>query len=245
MAIGIGSWLLLAFGAVIATGQGDRADLLKTLERFLFNKTLVAKVTFPAWKDGIDVKSDGTWDARWATRTIKDHGVGIEPGDRVSVTAVKLKDKVIEIHLNGGGAGTMMDVLMTSDAKKKGREASGGKLPGGSRINLKFDRPIRDEDIADLSRLALYLEPVVDTTSLRQDALKAAIPVEYREAASQYRIMEGMDKATVFAIMGEPKTKNIDMNSDFPVEKWVYELASLKTRLVTFKAGRVVKVDEF
>jgi hypothetical protein len=55
----------------------------------------------------------------------------------------------------------------------------------------------------------------------------------------------GMDKTTVFAILGEPKQKLVDMSSDPPSEKWQYDIAEMKTRVVTFKGGKVFKVDEF
>jgi hypothetical protein len=35
------------------------------------------------------------------------------------------------------------------------------------------------------------------------------------------------------------------MNADPPLEKWQFELRDLKTRIVTFKQGKVAKVDEF
>jgi hypothetical protein len=202
-------------------------------------------VTFPAYQSGIDLKTDGTWDMKIATRMIKDHGVGIEVDEKASVTNVKLKGNLIEIHLNGGGAGTMGDVLMTSSAKKAAREAGTGKAPGGSRINLRFGRDITEDDIRDMDKLVAYLDPVVDAASLRQAAKRNAIPDEFKEAAARGEVAVGMDKATVFAIMGDPKTKAVDMNVDPPAEKWQFELKDLKTRIVTFKQGKVTKVDEF
>lgn len=247
--VGWGAAVALLLTPGLASAQAmtkaQRAEAQTKLDSFLFNKMLVARVTFPAYKDGINLKTDGSWDSRSVTRAIKDHGVGLEPGDRASVTAVKLGDNRLEIHLNGGGAGTLMDSLMTSDAKKNAREASGGKLPGGSRINLQFGRIITPEELADLNTLAAYLEPLVDTAALKQAAMRQAIPEKFKEAAAQGLVVLGMDKATVFAIMGEPKSKNVDTSGDVPIEKWVFELKDLKTRVVTFKAGEVVKIDEF
>lgn len=244
-----GLLLLAGIGGVVASGEelkgAVKEQAQKQLEVLLLNKQLIAKVTFPAYQSGIDLKIDGTWNMKLATRMIKDHGVGIEVDEKASVTNVKLKGDLIEIHLNGGGAGTLGDVFMTSSAKKAMREAGTGKAPGGSRINLRFDRDITEEDIRDLDRLVSYLEPVVDPSSLRQAAKRNAIPDEFKEAAAKGQVVQGMDKATVFAIMGEPKSKAVDMNADPPVEKWQFDLADLKTRIVTFKQGRVAKVDEF
>lgn len=241
--------VLAGIGGGLARGEELKGPIKeqaqRQLEAFLLNKQLVAKVTFPAHQSGIDLKIDGTWDMKMATRVIKDKGVGIEVDEKASVTNVKLKGNLIEIHLNGGGAGTLGDAFMTSEAKKAAREASTGKAPGGSRINLRFGRDITEEDIRDLDRLVSYLEPVVDPSSLRQAAKRNAIPDEFKEAAARGEVLAGMDKATVFAIMGEPKSKAVDMNADPPVEKWQFELKDLKTRIVSFKQGKVAKVDEF
>lgn len=243
--------ILLFLGCLSGTGfasaQGlsdeARKESQKSLSAAFLNKQVVAKVTFPGWKDGIDIKTDGTWETKWVTRQIKDHGVGIEVGDKASITDVKLKEKSLEIHLNGGGAGTFADSLLTSKDKRDRREGAGGKVPGGSRINLIFSRPITLEDVQDLSRLIAYFEPVADTAALQQVAMRQAIPEEFKDAAAKKLIVVGMDKATVFAIMGEPKSKTVDVNTDPPTEKWQFEVG-LKTRIVTFKDGKVFRVDE-
>jgi len=210
------------------------------LETNLLNKKVISKIVFPASHLGIDVSIDGKWDMKKATRCIKDCGMGIDVGDAAVITNVKLKSEHIEIHLNGGGAGTFADNFLGVD-----RSSEGGKVPGGSRINLHFNRPITFEDIQDLSRLASYLEPVVDPSAINQAAALAAIPAAFKRAADDGQVVQGMDKATVFAIMGEPKNKNVDMSGDVPVEKWQFDLANLKTRIVTFMQGIVVKVTEF
>src|SRR5260370_37998718 len=148
--------LAIFFPAVLASQQltGTQGeDAQKKLDSFLLGKRLVAKIAFPGYKTGIDLKTDGTWDQRWATRMIKEHGVGIEVGDSAAVTAVKLKGNHIEIHLNGGGFGTAGDVLLTSDATRQGRGGCGGKGPGGSGINLRVDHSISGADAHDLARL--------------------------------------------------------------------------------------------
>ena len=234
--------------ASIAAAQGlngsSREEAQRALSTLFLNRQVTSKITFPGWKDGIDLKTDGSWNLKWVTRQIKDHGVGIEVGDKASVTDVRLKDKTIEIHLNGGGAGTLGDMLLTSSAKKRQREGSGGKVPGGSRINLVFDRPITVEDIRNVSALIGYLEPVVDAAALQQAARQNAIPDQYKEAAARKQVVVGMDKATVLAIMGEPKSRSVDTAADPPLEKWVFETSGFKSVIVTFQSGGVLKVEE-
>jgi hypothetical protein len=54
-----------------------------------------------------------------------------------------------------------------------------------------------------------------------------------------------MDKAIVFAIMGGRRRTGGRLERGNATEKWQSDLANLKTRIITFKEGKVVKVDEF
>ena len=216
----------------------------KQLESFLLNKKLTAKVTFPASASGIDLNLHGEWDHKSASRSIKNSGVGIDVNEAATVTEVKIKEKHIEIQLNGGGFGTTWDLLNESEYQRQQRSAS-GKASGGSRINLRFNRPITMEDIENLDQFTSYLEPLLDTSVLKQDVLKKEIPEEFKDAASKGQIVPGMDKPTVFAIIGEPKNKNVDISGDIPIEKWQYDLPDLKTRIILFKEGKVTEVKEF
>ena len=222
-------------------GDAKKQSQVK-LEEILMNKQLVAKVTFPASKDGIDLNIDGSWDNKEVTRSIKDKGVGIEIDEAATVTTVKLKDKHIEIHLNGGGYGTFGDVLLADINVNSAKR--GGKQSGGSRINLRFNRNIELEDI-DVKVIAKYLDPLVKTTGLAQDIAQQSIPEEFKEAAENGEIVTGMDKKTVYAIKGAPKEKNLNTDVSPPVEKWQYEISEFETQVVTFEDGVVAKIEIF
>src|SRR3989304_2014809 len=96
----------------------QRNELQKDLERLLLNKSLKAKVQFPAWKDGIDLKTDGSWDKKWQGGQIQMHGVGLDLDEAATITAVKLQEKHIEIHLNGGGAGSSNEIITNVDRRR-------------------------------------------------------------------------------------------------------------------------------
>ena len=49
-------------GQQSTASQGE--DPQKKLDSFLLGKRLVAKIAFPGYKTGIDLKTDGTWDQR-------------------------------------------------------------------------------------------------------------------------------------------------------------------------------------
>jgi len=237
-----------AFGEL---SEQQKSECQKKLESILMNKKLVAKVVFPAYKDGIDLNADGTWSNKAVTREIKDHGIGIAVDEAAVVTTVKLKGKHMEIHLNGGGYGTLGDNLMSGLTKsafqialEKSNKSSTSHAPGGSRVNLRFSRDIVEADI-NVDSLSRFLSPLLDVSALKQDIAQNRIPEEFKAAAQNGQIVAGMDRQTVFAIKGEPKTKKVDLDQTPPVEKWQYEGADMKILIITFDQGKVSRVDEF
>jgi len=224
--------------------QTDKKSCQAQIEKVLLDSRVVAKVAFPASADGIDLSLDGGWDRKQTSRLIKSKGGGIDIDDPATVTQVKLKDNLLEIQLNGGGFGTFMDQLGSSEAQKQIRSTT-GKASGGSRVNLRFNKPVSCEELTDASRLITYLDPLVDAQVLQAAAARQSLAPEWAEAAAQKRVVVGMDKATVFAIFGEPKQKQVDLAAESPSEKWQYDLPGLKTRVITFRDGKVAKVDEF
>jgi len=92
--------------AVPAQAQSEAA-----LRDYFEGKSVRVKIDMPATQQGIDVYPD----ARRAINfdeygnRIKTSGISIKSGESVVVTRVRLKDKIIEFHLGGGGYGTFGD----------------------------------------------------------------------------------------------------------------------------------------
>jgi hypothetical protein len=250
-------------------------------------------------------------------------------GGNPTITAVKLKDKHIEFHLDGGGAGMFSEGFGPDPSEEK------GKVPGGSRINLRFGRAITSGDLLDLERLVALLEPVADTAELRatlastpvpppdppvaavtapkpapapapaaapqpvatasmagvaapglvdpkaaspkaQAPAKAPAPAKTpapapakaaapapaapqpapappvpaaqsapKKDVASIKISAGMDRREVFALLGQPGYKRVDVSKAVPVEMWQYNLAGESKRIVTFENGIVIKIEDF
>ena len=220
--------------------DATEAEAAQQIRATLLTQRMVARVTFPASNNGIDLWVNGSWNPSDVTRRIKDDGVGIEIGDLAVVTDVKLKGKHIEIHLNGGGYGTALDIFTTTTSDFGNRT---GKQAGGSRINLRFDRDIRRGDF-DPGQLAAWLSPVVDASVLLGQAAVRELPDELRAAAERGEIRVGMSKAVIFAVRGEPTDRSVNVDVDPPVEKWIYLTNATTTVIVTFIRGKVSKIDE-
>ncbi len=81
------------------------------LEAFFEGKQVVVKLDMPATQEGVDVypqKAKKMDTDKYAGR-LKKYGVSLRNGDSVMVTKVKVKDKIIEFQLGGGGYGTAGD----------------------------------------------------------------------------------------------------------------------------------------
>jgi hypothetical protein len=285
------------------------------LNAAIVNKQVKSRIVFPAYKDGVDLAPSGMWSLHDSKESIEDHGIGVEQGGMTTITAVKLRDKHIEFHLDGGGAGMFSEGFGPDPSEEK------GKVPGGSRINLRFDRRITGGDLIDLGRLLALLEPVVDTAELRAHLAAAPLPppdppvaqatspapaaksaptakpapaIEPQPAAAasmagmatpglidpqgpstkpepakaapakptppppaaaptaaakkdiaSIKIPVGMDKRAVFALIGQPGYKRVDVSKEVPVEMWQYNLAGESKRIITFENGIVLKVEDF
>lgn len=98
------------------------------LKDFFEGKSVRVKIDMPATQEGVDVWPDARRPmdfAQYSTR-LKNYGVALHNGESVMVTRVRVKDKLIEFHLGGGGYGTFGDdtsgTVTTPSAPKTQRE---------------------------------------------------------------------------------------------------------------------------
>jgi hypothetical protein len=104
-------------------GQSEAA-----LKDFFEGKTVTPRLALPGTEDGVDIYPGTPRPldyARYAKR-LKDFGTAIRTGEDVTVTKIKVKEKLIEFQLGGGGYGTFGDEtstnVSTQDAPKTKRE---------------------------------------------------------------------------------------------------------------------------
>jgi hypothetical protein len=99
-----------------------------TLRDFFEGKTVTAKLALPGTEDGVDIYPGAAHPLdypRYADR-LKDYGTAIRAGEAVTITKIKVKAKLIEFQLGGGGYGTFGDEtstnVSTQEAPKTKRE---------------------------------------------------------------------------------------------------------------------------
>jgi hypothetical protein len=103
--------LCALFAAPCAFAQSEAA-----LKEYFEGRTVIVRLDMPAAQTGVDVNADARRpiDFDEYSARLKANGVAIRSGDSVMVTKVKLKDKLIEFQLAGGGYGTSGDDTSTS-----------------------------------------------------------------------------------------------------------------------------------
>lgn len=113
----------LALVASTLSAQSEAA-----LRQEFEGRTVTVKIAMPGTEDGIDVypsKNPPLDYPRYASR-LKSNGTAIKPGESVMITKIKVKAKLIEFQLGGGGYGTMGDEtssgVSVSEAPKTKRE---------------------------------------------------------------------------------------------------------------------------
>ena len=96
--------LLLLFGQVQAQSEAGLKDHFE-------GRMVTVKLAMPDTEDGVDIyplDSRPLDYTRYADR-LKDYGTAIKAGEQVMVTKIRVKSKLIEFQLGGGGYGTMGD----------------------------------------------------------------------------------------------------------------------------------------
>lgn len=133
----------------------DEANLRRALE----GKRATLRMDMPATSEGVDVfpGSSRPVDYSKVANRLKNNGTAIHDGESILITKIKVKGENIEIHLGGGGYGTLGDVLgneLTTQGADSGTAQQArianvrtARLVAGSRFNLRFPNGVTPEDL--------------------------------------------------------------------------------------------------
>jgi hypothetical protein len=106
----------LAICLVALTAAPGLAQSEDALKDAFEGKSVVVKIDMPGTQEGVDVYPDARrpMDMTQYAARIKSYGIAIHNGESVMITRVRVKDKLIEFQLGGGGYGTFGDDTSTS-----------------------------------------------------------------------------------------------------------------------------------
>jgi len=106
----------LALVSASAVGQGGAA----AIQSYFTGKQVIVKIDMPGSQKGIDLRFNKPTPMDWKEygSRVKQFGVAIHQGDVARVTAVVVKNDMIEFQLDGGGFGTFGDDTNTTVTAK-------------------------------------------------------------------------------------------------------------------------------
>ena len=130
--------LLLAPAASRAETEGDLARAEAALQSAFEGTHVTVLIDMPATASGVDITPEAPkpLDLPDYQARLKKHGVSVKRGESIMVTKVKVKSKLIEFHLGGGGYGTFFD---------EQANGGGGGSTGKSRRESNLERDLKTE----------------------------------------------------------------------------------------------------
>jgi hypothetical protein len=189
--------LALLISPLVAHAQSEAA-----LKEYFEGRTVKLKLAMPGTEDGVDVYSGTSKPLdfpRHADR-IKDYGTALRAGDQALVTKLKVKAKLIEFQLDGGGYGTSGDETSSSVSV-----ASAPRTKREQNLEAELKREI------DPVRRRAIKEELDDlkATRAREDARNRASVAEAQEtkkANIRQRRLEGGSRFNIRYKDGVPAT---------------------------------------
>ena len=199
----------------IAQAQSEAA-----LREYFEGRTVTVKLAMPGTEDGVDIypgTSKPLDYPRHASR-LKQYGTAIKAGNEALVTKVKVKSKLIEFQLDGGGYGTMGDetsssVSVPSAPKTKREQNLEGEL---RRETDPAKRRAIKEELDDL-KAEREREDARNRASVAeaQESKKANIRQRRLEGGSRFNIRY-RDGVPASALTTESVKHALDAYLDFP-----------------------------
>ncbi|MFP5227991.1 MAG: hypothetical protein ACLGXA_10200 [Acidobacteriota bacterium] len=173
-------------------------------------------------------------------------GIAAKPGERVVVTDIRIRDKSIELDLNGGfqhkhrflrHISIGMDPVDTTPIV-----ADDGQDPSGTRLTLEFEERVPNLNGQQLQAL---LRPMIDFgVKSPAEAYAETLPDFLRSAIEQHRVLVGMNRDMVIYALGQPLHKERETGEDGKqLEIWVYGEAPQPVQFVRFEGTYVTRVE--
>jgi hypothetical protein len=216
--------------------------------RGLQSEIAFARRPFPMGTKGITLHEDGT------TTPAEDQlakgvgviGAAVRPGDRVTITNIRIAKDFILFELNGGPLKKKkwydhIDVGMAGSPTVTQTPQQAPDNPRGTLLILAFKGFV--PEIAP-EALKEMLHPVLDFSSKSAtEAYLDTIPPKAKEAIQNHQVLVGMDQDMVIYAKGRPlkKIRETDERGK-PYEEWLYGEPPQDVEFVRFSGSEVVQL---
>jgi hypothetical protein len=172
-------------------------------------------------------------------------GTSVKAGDRVVVTDIRIREKSIELDLNGGPEHKhkyLRHISIGAGAAEIPLAQDNGAPPTGTRITLVFEETVPDLNGEQLQAL---LKPMIDFgVKSPAEAFAESLPDFLRTAVQEHRVLVGMDRDMVVYSKGQPNRKIRETGEDGkPFEIWIYGEAPQPVEMIRFQGSFVTRVQ--
>ncbi len=173
---------------VVAAANEAAVQSEEALRKAFEGKRVTVKMDMPGTADGVDIAvgSPHPIDLHVYNQRLRANGTAIKTGEVVTVTKVKVKERLIEFHLGGGGYGTFFDDTGTSTYVSPTSKSAREK---------ELERKIRSEPDArtkrDLERELAHLRRERERLDRQRREVAAAADEAKRVRIQQARLQGG------------------------------------------------------
>jgi hypothetical protein len=206
---------------------------------------------FPRGHKGLTLAANGNLEPAGAgyLNMVVDNGLSAKPGQRVTITNIRVDKSKIILDLNGGpdakhrfmrhvqiGMGGPMD---DPDEDPSLLDQSGD--PAGARLTLSFANYV---PALTAQQVKALLTPMISfDVKTPVQAFTDTLPPALKEAILDHNVWVGMSLDMVMFAMGQPRIKSHEMEGQMPVDIWVYGTPPDPVTFVRINGNRVIRVE--
>src|SRR5262245_34167523 len=145
----------LPFVLILGAATPAAAQSEAELKDFFEGKSVRLKIDMPGTQEGVDVYPDARrpMDFDRYSQRLRSYGTAIHNGDSVMITRIRVKEKLVEFQLGGGGYGTFGDDTGSVSATTETKSHREKDLEKAVKAETNADRKRRlQRELDDLRR---------------------------------------------------------------------------------------------
>ena len=223
--------------------EKNRLDILRTMQ----SEQGFAMRPLPKGHKGLKLIANGNLEPAGEAYIglVTSQGMSSKPGERVVVTNVKIDHDKIVLDFNGGPDAKHRFLQHISIGMGSGNSdnpvVAAAEPASGSRLTLVFKERIPEITGAQVKQL---LAPLISfDVKTPVQAYTDTLPKALKEAILAHRALVGMNVDMVLFALGQPKSKQHEMDAQMPIEIWIFGVAPNPITFVHINGNRVIKVE--